>query len=162
METGNREGHVQNLARDTRFKYIIVASTLLAVGTTFGFLAALVLEPSGGLSLRWHWSVVLWVAAGFASVLYVWRYVWAATLAPEPRNKLRLKRALILFVLISLGSFVYPLRFVFGKLGGAYLFGLAAAAAALGVVALLLRWFVRIFNEADRKELAKRGESEEF
>ncbi|HSU54738.1 MAG TPA: hypothetical protein VLT36_11820, partial [Candidatus Dormibacteraeota bacterium] len=68
----------QDLASDSLFKWIVVSSSALAMGVTLGLLGGLIIDRDTGLSLHWHWSIVLWAAAGVSATIYVWKTVWAA------------------------------------------------------------------------------------
>src|SRR5215471_17089406 len=113
------------------FRHIVVISTTLAFCTMLAVLGGTVIDPTNGLSFQWHWTVLLWVLAGLVSVPWVWNAVWKTTDDPVPANKSTLRKAIMLFCVVALCSFLYPLRKVLAHRGGPYITGFLVAAVAL-------------------------------
>ncbi|HZV33650.1 MAG TPA: hypothetical protein VFB72_03670, partial [Verrucomicrobiae bacterium] len=88
---------------------IMVAGTAIAFGCMAGSLEALRGGP-GGFSFQISWRTFLAFAVGGLAVVPFWNIVFG--LVSNNRTRSRHVRAAILFLLIGIAAFLYPLRFI--------------------------------------------------
>lgn len=120
---------------------IVVLSSALAFGGAAASAQALRYEASG---FSFHISLGTWVAfaLGFGFTLLFWR------LAAGTRSMLW--KAAVLLVVLGLGLFFYPIRFVSGRALPEVAVGMVAAVFALSVLGCLV-WQVKRFLDSDAK-----------
>jgi hypothetical protein len=114
---------------------IIKLGTAIGFGCMVASLEALRSNP-GGISFQITWRTFAVFALGAAAMFPFWRVVF--NLVSGNRQRSRHVWAALLVLLIGIGAFLYPSRFVPAeKLRDMYI-GLAIAVCALSIVAYLL------------------------
>ena len=145
--------------RSTQTLFRIVGlATALAFGTMVGSLFA-VKRSAGGLVFQLNVAAVVAFLAAGALAWFYWRMVARLTRSAVPGQKPKFPPKFAAFsaglILIGLGAFLYPMRFVPEEKRADILIGLLLAVGVLTGVGIVM-WKVRNFLEADA-ERTERG-----
>lgn len=144
--------------QDATFRKIAVSSTGLGIAFLLGTLAAIGMHNGGGFQFGWRWPILAVVALG---VLWNWRFwnlVWARIDQPEKKSVRPIVLHVVMLLLIGVGSFLYPLRFVAGANWFNLSKGLVTAILFLGTCVFFIFKFGKMFVEMDEVELKIQSE----
>ena len=123
---------------DKSFRALMSISAGLGLSVMVGSLASIQLGPDGGFQFAWHWSIVIWmIATGFLNALF-WKSLWRYDKDKTVQNKRKLIRMSALLVLLGIGSFLYPIRFIAAIHHSEVVPGLITAAIFLGILGWLM------------------------
>jgi hypothetical protein len=148
-----------SLYQDRTFRRIVVASTGLGFACMFASLAAIKIGQGTGLQFTWHWSILLVAAAAIFWNSRFWRAFWEAQDGKEVRSKRKLAIHLAILVLLGIGSFLYPIRFVEQSYWSGILKGLVTAVTFLGTMIWLIYKVGKGFGEIDSVELSRQTQA---
>lgn len=102
----------QTLSQDKKLQNIVVLGTGLPLGVMLGLLASISGRDQLGMHYEWTWLTAAWFFAGAFFNWRFWNAVWRAQDAPLIENVRSQKFYTVMFALVGLGSFLYPLRFL--------------------------------------------------
>lgn len=128
---------------------IFTASTALAFGCMFATLESL-RPDSAGFTFELSYKTFIAFVAGGAIAFPVWRLILNGTRLGERNLSLATGTMVVLLLVVGVGAFLYPLRFVPRSKWPEIRTGLLTAVCALSGVAGLL-WGVKRFMDADEK-----------
>lgn len=132
-----------SLDKDIGFKWVVVGSSALGIGSLFASLT--VLQPTDhGFDFRWSvYTPIAFLVGAILAWLY-WRLVFRLALrnAEPALTSRRLKQAVVGLLILGIFAFLYPLRFVAEERRTDVLIGLGAAVAALSTVGWMVRTVV--------------------
>ena len=150
--TENRE---RCLPGDRVFRRFVVGATALALGAILGSAAALRRTGPDGVGFAWSWAVLAWGAGAAACAWPFWHLVWAVQENPTRRTKILLVCWCAVLLVLGLGAFLYPIRFISPTYRNDVLVGLVVAvfvlAAGAGMLYGLARAFTRDESESERR-----------
>ncbi len=133
--------------QDKLFRRIAMGSTGIGFASMVGSLASLNLGTRSNFQFTWHWTILLWMGAAALFNWRLWNALWQYQGHPNPKTKSRL----IIFsagtIILGVGSFLYPIRFIASSNYGAILRGLLTGVFFLGVIAVILVSIARGLNE---------------
>src|SRR4051812_3621273 len=142
-----------SLYQDSIFRRIVVGSTSLGLACMFASLAAVRINKAVGLQFSWHWSLIIVIAAAIFWNWRFWHIVWAAQTNPQPDSKRKLAIYVAALVVLGIGSFLYPIRFLEQSYWNGILRGLLTAGTFLGTMFTLIYKVGKGFGEIDAVEL---------
>jgi hypothetical protein len=145
------------LHQDPLFRKIVVGSTGLGLACMLSSVAAIRIGQGTGLEFGWHWSIL-----GVAAVVVLWNrkfwnVVWELQCAPSVATKRKLGRHLVILLVLGVGCFLYPIRFIEQSYIGGIIRGLATAGAFLGTMAWLIFQCGRGLTQIDEVELDRQA-----
>jgi hypothetical protein len=151
MRTINEDSPTQR-----RLYPIFTASTALAFGCMAATLEAL-RPDTAGFSFQVTYKTLLAFVAGAAIAFPLWRFILCGNRLGRRNRSLTTGMLVALLMILGVGAFLYPLRFVPRSKWPEIRVGLLTAVCALSGVAGLL-WGVKRFVDSDEKaerELSK-------
>jgi hypothetical protein len=140
---------------DGGFKRVIIVSTALIFAAVFGWLSCMERKLNGDVDFRWHWSALLWVAIGIASMVYFWRQIWPTQNDGIGSKHKRLIKGWAALLIPSLMWMAYPLRFISGQRLFDVFFGLMLAAMVLTLGGCMVFRLIKGFNENEPTDKEK-------
>lgn len=144
MQTINEDTPTQK-----RLYPIFTLSTALAFGSMLATLEAL--RPDGdGFTFQVTYKTAIAFLAGGAIAFPVWRIILNGTRLGQRQMSFATGTMVVLLLVVGVGAFLYPLRFVPRSKWPEIRTGLITAACALSCVACLL-WGVKRFMDTDEK-----------
>lgn len=143
------------LHQDSTFKNIVAASTGLGLACMIGSVAAIRISKGDGLQFVWHWSILLVAAVVVLWNRRFWNLVWELQDRSTPEMKRKLAFHLGILVLLGIGSFLYPIRFIAESYWSGILKGLLTAGTFLGTMVWLIYKCGKGFGEIDTTELQR-------
>jgi hypothetical protein len=147
-----------SLYQDSSFRRIVVSSTGLGLACMLGSVASVRISRGAGLQFGWHWSILVLAAAVMLWNGRFWRVVWQLQEQPGPDLKRKLGIHLGVLLLLGIGSFLYPIRFIEQGYWNGILRGLFTAVAFLGTMVWLIYKCGKGLNEIDSAELRREGQ----
>ena len=117
-----------------------------------GSAAAIRIGEGTGLQFGWHWSIAVVALAVVAWNWRFWNLVWEFQEDQSKKTRGKLVFHLGILLLLGLGTFLYPMRFIEQSHWDGILKGLATAVTFLGTVLWLLFKFGKGFVEFDNAE----------
>jgi len=143
----------QPLHQDKVFKRIASWSTGLGLAVMVASLASIQIGTQHGLQFRWHWTVLLWILAALVFNARGWRLVWKLQSNPTPELKRKLRFFCVLLILLGIGAFLYPIRFIAQSYRTDITRGLLTAIIPLGGIGWFIYRFGKGFMEQDEAQL---------
>jgi hypothetical protein len=120
------------------FRGIVVGGTALPLAIMLGSLALVCGRDATGFVWKWSWWSFPWFAGGVILVRSFWRAVFRLQSAPSHENKAKLVYHIFALVLLGVGAFLYPVRFLEQEHYQSIARGLFTAFVFLGAVVLML------------------------
>lgn len=144
----------KSLFQDKMLRKIVTGSTGLGLALMFASLASIQFGNGHGLRFRWHWTILLWMAAAAVWNSRFWKALWQIQETPAPSPRLRKKVTVYSWILLlmGLGAFLYPIRFIAETYRADIGRGLITAALFLGTLVWMVFRFGRAFIQADMAE----------
>jgi hypothetical protein len=139
----------QDSPNQRRLYPVFTISTALAFGCMLATLETL-RPDSAGFSFEFSYKTVIAFLAGAAIAFPVWRLILNGTRLGQRQLSLATGGMVVLLLVVGVGAFLYPLRFVPRDKWPEIRTGLVTAVCALSGVACLL-WGVKRFTDADEK-----------
>jgi hypothetical protein len=137
------------------FRVLVSASTGLAIGGLLAALAMLERSTSGGIGLRFSWLAPFLFVAGFTAGWQFWRFMFRASELDPAVSRRILKRWGVLFGLIAVLCFAYPIRFAASEKKRDVVDGIVLAIAALGVAGTFTWRTIQMIERSERESLAR-------
>jgi hypothetical protein len=120
------------------FRAVVVGGVGLTMSVMLASLAWLRGRDASGFIFGWTWWSVAWAAFGAGLNWSFWQSVWRAESSPTKQNKFRVAAHLFAVLLIGVGAFLYPVRFLDTAKYLPVARGLFTAVFFLGSVGLML------------------------
>lgn len=148
------------LHEDVTFRRILMAASAAGMG---GVVASLTTVRQGPHGFEFHWTAL--AIPGFAAGALVACLYWAmifrfSARASSRRGRRWITTASVLLIVLAVGAFLYPIRFIPEQKRGEVIIGLSAAVVVLGGIGYIIHTIVR-WLEQDDAEAAERQRSEE-
>ena len=148
------------LYQDSTFRKITAASTGFGLACMLGSAAAIRLTPGAGLQFGWHWSILIVAALAVVWNFRFWKLVWRLQEHEGGNAKQKLKFHFGVLLLIGLGTFLYPIRFIEQSHWDGILRGLVFAGAFLGTMFWLIYKCAKGFADIDKMEMERVAKTE--
>jgi hypothetical protein len=136
-------------AVDRTFNRIVLVSTAMGFAAVLGSAACLERGADGGLTFRWHWRALIWMALGVVVAMRLWRLLWRAQSDGTGKAASQLKRFCAGLLIGAVGVFVYPILFVSSEHFDDVLTGLSLATAVLTFVGWMIYRVIKGLNASD-------------
>ncbi len=120
------------------FRTIVIGGTGLTLAVMLGSLALISGRNAAGFLWSWSWLSLFWFGAGLLFTRSFWQAVFRAAKEPSHQAKANVAYHLFALVVLGVGAFLYPVRFLEQRHYFDIARGLFAAFVFLGSVALLL------------------------
>ena len=148
------------LYQDPTFRKITVSSTGFGLACMLGSAAALRIHQGAGIQFGWHWSIAVVAMLVLLWNARFWKLIWQLQEDQSGQAKQKLKFHLGVLLLIGLGTFLYPIRFIEQSHWNGILRGLVTAGTLLGTMFWLIYKCARGFAEIDNIELERNGRTD--
>lgn len=128
----------RSLFEQPLMRTIVVGGTGLTLAVMLGSLALISGRNASGFQWSWSWWSVAWFVGGLLFTQSLWRGVFRQDKEPSPQNKAKVVYHVFALVVLGLGAFIYPVRFLEQQHYFQIAKGLFTAFLFLGSVALML------------------------
>ena len=117
---------------------IVIGGTALTLAVMLGSLALINGRNASGFQWGWSWWAVVWFAIGLVFTQSFWRAVFRLQAEPSHENKAKVVYLVFTLLVLGVGSFLYPVRFLEQQNYLAIARGLFTAFVFLGSIVVML------------------------